>query len=139
VGGSTSTPAGALGEVVCGLWVHLEWDVARQCAELRFVWDTDDGTLEILPVPLRHSSLAAAMDAALVNADRKAGTGRAHRGGPRPARPGRPGRFDVELIRGAVLLVLYLCIDDADVSDPGAAVVRRCSPMLRRPSRAGEA
>jgi hypothetical protein len=119
--GAYIEPAGALGDTIVGLWVHLSWDVARECAELRFVWDTapDDGgggSLEILPVPLGHASLAAAMDAAMDNANTKA------------ARAGLtdsdlhaldgPADFNFDLIRRAVLLVLYLCTDDADVSNP---------------------
>jgi hypothetical protein len=77
--GSTSTPPAALGEMVCGLWAYLEWDVARQWAELRFVWDMTDGTLEILPVPLGHSFLAAAAGGRAGHRRDESGPGRAHR------------------------------------------------------------
>jgi len=113
-------PAGALGDGIVGLWVHLEWDVARECAELRFVWDTapDDGggSLEILAIPLGHASLAAAMDAAMDNANTKAS--RAGLTDNDLQGLGGPADFNFDLIRRAVLLVLYLCTDDADVSNP---------------------
>jgi hypothetical protein len=113
-------PAGALGDEIVGLWVHLEWDVARECAELRFVWDmapdAGGGSLEILAVPLGQSSLAAAMDAAMDNARSKAN--RAGLTENDLESLGGSAEFNFDLIRRAVLLVLYLCTADADVSNP---------------------
>jgi hypothetical protein len=127
-------PAGVLGEVVTGMWVHLEWDVGRRCAELRFVWDLSDGTLEILPVPLGHPSLAAAMDVLMANAETKAAQAGLSDTDLQQLHTQGRSDFDVQLIRRAVLLALYLCTDDPDVADPD-----RPSARPRRAMRPGSA
>jgi hypothetical protein len=127
-------PAGVLGSDVVGLWAYLGWDATAQFADLRFVLDLAPnepggaGHLELMTVPLGHGSLAEAMAAALDNADTKA----ARNGVSEAVLDSMGGEFNWPVIERAVLLVLYLCTEDADVSNPDrpAAQPRRA----RRPA-----
>jgi hypothetical protein len=111
-------PAGALGPGILGLWVHLGWDATDEFAVLRFVLDLapDErgGHLELMTVPLGHASLAESMAVALDNANTKA----ARIGVTESQLDTMGGEFNWQVIERAVLLVLYLCTDDVDVSDP---------------------
>jgi hypothetical protein len=111
-------PAGVLGRDILGFWVHLGWDAKDEFADLRFVLDVagDDhgGHLELLTVPLGQPSLAEAMAVAVDNANTKA-----DRIGVTESQLERMGgEFNWQVIERAVLLVLYLCTNNADVSNP---------------------
>jgi hypothetical protein len=97
---------------------------------LSWTWPptTRRANLELLAVPLGHPSLAEAMDAAIDNANTKAaGVGLTETDLERLG-----DEFDWEIIRRAVLLILYLCTDDAYVVNPDRPDARPRRAMQTR-------